>query len=69
MTMNQGCRNCRGCLNTPIRGNYDGLVVLTVVTKDILPNGSIGVVGVPHITKRSVDKWLDHEQVNNEHMT
>ena len=36
---------------------------MTVITKDILPNASLNLVGVPHITKRNVDKWLDHEQV------
>ena len=33
----QGCKLCRGCLNSPIRGSYDGLVVLAAVTKDMMP--------------------------------
>ena len=33
-----GCTVCKKCLNGPIRGNYDGLVVLTAVTRESLPN-------------------------------
>ena len=33
-----GCRVCRGCHNGPVRGGYDGLVVLCAVTRESLPN-------------------------------
>ena len=32
-----GCGTCNGCHNSPIRGNYDGLVVLTAITREALP--------------------------------
>ncbi len=39
-----GCTTCRNkCVNGPVRGNYDGLVVLTAVTRDSLPNQPIVV--------------------------
>lgn len=59
----QGCKKCTGCLNSPVRGNYDGLVVLTAITKDILPHGgsSAGISGLPNSNKKNQDRFLDHE--------
>ena len=56
-----GCKVCRGCLNSPIRGDYDGLVVLTAVTKEILPLVEVVVQGVPNASKRNADRFLDSE--------
>ena len=57
----QGCKKCSGCLNSPIRGNYDGLVVLTVITKDILPHATVSINGLPNANKKNQDRFLDHE--------
>ena len=48
-------------MNGPIRGNYDGLVVLTAITKDILPTKGVNVSGLPNINKKTQERFLDHE--------
>ena len=58
----KGCKKCNGCLNSPIRGNYDGLVILSVITKDILPFASIPVSDVTNVTIRNKDQYMDHER-------
>ena len=35
-----GCRECL-CRQGPVRGHYDGLVVLTCLTKQTVPRGSL----------------------------
>ena len=58
----QGCKKCSGCINGPIRGNYDGLVVLTVITKDVLP---ASLVLEPEsgrgLQKKEIKQPSDHE--------
>ena len=35
--------------------------MLTAITKDILPQASVSISGLPNATKRNQDKFLDHE--------
>jgi hypothetical protein len=58
MTSAKGCRKCNGCLNGPVRGNYDGLVVLCAVTKETLPN-----VGTTVSAASNVNRCLLTEQL------
>lgn len=56
-----GCGVCKGCLNSPVRGNYDGLVVLTIVTKETLPNyANLQTVSLKD--RRQQEKLLDFAQ-------
>jgi len=56
-----GCHSCRRCQNGPVRGNYDGLVVLTAVTRDTLPNQPIIVSKRTSISRKVDDRKADHE--------
>lgn len=56
-----GCNVCKGCINSPIRGNYDGLVVLTAVTRETLPNISTIVTGHTQAARKNQERHLDHE--------
>lgn len=56
-----GCGVCKGCTNSPIRGNYDGLVVLTAVTRDSLPNYHTVMTGSTVQSRKNQEKFLDHE--------
>ena len=58
----QGCKKCNGCLSSPIRGNYDGMVILAVVTKDILPFSSVSTLDLANVNIRNLDQNLDHER-------
>ena len=51
----------KGCTNGPIRGNYDGLVVLTSVTKETLPNYNTIMTGKSDQVRRNQEKFLDQE--------
>lgn len=53
-----GCTTCRGCTNGPIRGNYDGLVVLTAITKETLPNYHTVMTGTSDKARRLQEKFL-----------
>ncbi len=57
-----GCKSCRNCTNGPIRGNYDGLVVLCSITRESLPNQPVVVSSRRNIINRKTeDKLPDHE--------
>ena len=58
----QGCKKCNGCLNSPIRGNYDGMVILAAITKDILPFSTIPVDDVTNVNLKNKDQYMDHER-------
>ena len=60
--MIQGCKKCSGCLNSPIRGNYDGMVILSVITKDILPFASVPTYDITNVNLRNKDQYMDHER-------
>ena len=49
-------------MNSPVRGNYDGLVVLAAVTKDMMPTKDLNdVSGLANSTRKNLDPTLDHE--------
>jgi hypothetical protein len=59
-----GCRNCRGCANGPIRGAYDGLVVLCSVTRESLPNLPIVLSARKALSRKPLEetgRLPDHE--------
>jgi hypothetical protein len=60
MTCN-GCGVCKGCTNSPIRGNYDGMVVLSAITRETLPNYNTVITGATLQARRNQEKFLDHE--------
>lgn len=49
-------------MSSPIRGNYDGMVILAVVTKDILPFSSVSTLDLANVNIRNLDQNLDHER-------
>ena len=53
---------CKGCNNAPIRGNYDGLVVLAAVTRETLPNYPNATRATTLQAKKQQEKLLDHVQ-------
>ena len=58
-----GCTTCRGCTNGPIRGNYDGLVVLAAITQEPLPNyANAGLAKpLPASRRKPPESFQDHE--------
>ncbi|XP_040582450.1 uncharacterized protein [Lepeophtheirus salmonis] len=63
-----GCTKDKGCYNAPIRGCYDGLVVLTAITKESLPNQYTVIPPGASIhdvrsrrARQELDKRLDQE--------
>ena len=68
--MCQGCRKCNGCLNGPVRGNYDGLVVLSAVTKETLPNVGSMMASVSNVNRYTSSaevsfNKLSHQALSN----
>ena len=58
----KGCQKCLGCYNGPIRGNYDGLVVLAAITKDTLPPTFISDQDLKgDSSKKGIKRPSDHE--------
>lgn len=62
MSFFKGCKKCNGCLNSPIRGNYDGMVILAAITKDILPFSALPVDEVTNANPKNKDQYIDHER-------
>ena len=58
----KGCGLCSGCNKSPIRGNYDGLVVLAAVTRETLPNYPNYARANTMQAKKQQEKLLDHVQ-------
>eukprot|EP00093_Oithona_nana_P005370 05370.XXX_230905_229539_1 [CDS] Oithona nana genome sequencing. len=58
-----GCGVCRGCTNSPVRGNYDGLVVLAAITRETLPNyANAGLAHtLPASRRKPQEGFQDHE--------
>ena len=58
-----GCGVCRGCTNNPVRGNYDGLVVLAAITQETLPNyANAGLAKpLPASRRKPPESFQDHE--------
>ena len=57
-----GCGLCRGCIASPVRGNYDGLVVLAAITRESLPNYPQVMRETRGHIRRQLERTLDHGQ-------